>query len=116
MSDGPEYNLYYFDARGLAEPIRLILAHSGAQWKDHRTPLESIPATVPAEIKESKLTTAQFLLHSEILTVVTIPKYENMCRVLVRSSATIGIRGRAPDTVPSYHPLPFPQVQPDGQR
>jgi hypothetical protein len=48
--------LYYFDVRGLAEPIRMIFAIGGIEYEDIRAPLEQIPASLPAEFKESKST------------------------------------------------------------
>lgn len=45
----------YFNARGLAEPTRWILSHAGVDFEDIRAPLESIPSSLPPEIKESKL-------------------------------------------------------------
>jgi len=47
------FKLYYFDARGLAEPIRIILAYAGVKYEDIRAPLESIPGAIPKEIKDS---------------------------------------------------------------
>ncbi|KAG4076973.1 hypothetical protein HA402_015960 [Bradysia odoriphaga] len=41
-----EYIVHYFDIRGRAEPIRMILSYAGAKWKDQR-----IPSAIPAEIK-----------------------------------------------------------------
>lgn len=44
--------LTYFDARGLAEPIRWILAYGGEKFEDVRAPLV-IPPSIPPEIKNS---------------------------------------------------------------
>lgn len=51
------YKLYYFDARGLNEPLRMIFALGGVEYEDVRIPLGDIPPppTIPAEIKESKI-------------------------------------------------------------
>lgn len=45
--------LSYFDARGIGEPIRMILAYGGEEFEDIRAPM-SLPPTLPAEIKNSK--------------------------------------------------------------
>ncbi len=34
--DEADYRLVYFNSRGAAEPIRLLLAISGADWQDVR--------------------------------------------------------------------------------
>ncbi len=47
------YIVHYFDVRGRAEPIRLILSYAGAQWKDQRFSYDFPPA-IPAEIKASE--------------------------------------------------------------
>lgn len=49
-----QYIVHYFDARGRAEPIRMILAYAGADWKDQRIPYTSIPGVIPPEIKAGK--------------------------------------------------------------
>lgn len=46
--------LSYFDGRGLAEPTRWVLAHAGVEFEDVRVPLDSLPAVLPPEIKDSK--------------------------------------------------------------
>jgi len=46
-----EYIVHYFDIRGRAEPIRMILSYAGANWKDQRIPYNSFPTAVPPEIK-----------------------------------------------------------------
>jgi len=46
-----EYTLHYFDSRGLAEPIRLILAYGQANWKDVRIPVTDPPTPIPDDIK-----------------------------------------------------------------
>ena len=51
----PEYELTYFDSRGLAEPIRLLLSHVGADWRDNRISAAGPAAVVPDEIKTRKL-------------------------------------------------------------
>lgn len=48
-----QYTVHYFDVRGRAEPIRMILAYAGADWKDQRIPYDS-PAVIPPEIKAGK--------------------------------------------------------------
>jgi hypothetical protein len=47
---------YYFDARGIAEPIRMIFAVGGIEYEDIRAPVDitTVPTPLPAEIKESK--------------------------------------------------------------
>ncbi len=46
--------LYYFDGRGLAEPLRIIFAVGGVKYEDIRAPLTQIPMELPSEIKQSK--------------------------------------------------------------
>lgn len=46
--------LYYFDARGLMEPTRLVLAYGGEKFEEVRAPITGIPAVLPPEIKSSK--------------------------------------------------------------
>lgn len=46
-----KYTVHYFDVRGRAEPIRMILSYAGADWKDQRFPY---PGSIPAEIKAGK--------------------------------------------------------------
>lgn len=48
-----QYTVHYFDVRGRAEHIRMILAYAGADWKDQRIPYDS-PAVIPPEIKAGK--------------------------------------------------------------
>ena len=46
----PRYTLHYFDVRGRAEPIRLLLAHAGADWEDRSFAPQDWPrvkATMP---------------------------------------------------------------------
>lgn len=38
------YTLTYFGIRGLAEPIRLVLAYGGADYTDNRIEKENWPA------------------------------------------------------------------------
>lgn len=49
-----EYIVHYFDVRGRAEPIRMILSYAGAEWKDNRIPYNAYPAVIPPEIKAGK--------------------------------------------------------------
>lgn len=49
-----EHIVHYFDVRGRAEPIRMILAYAGAKWKDQRIPYNTFPAVIPTEIKSGK--------------------------------------------------------------
>ncbi|CAL8122957.1 unnamed protein product [Orchesella dallaii] len=44
--------LYYFDARGVAEPVRLILTYGGVEFEDIRAPLVSLPPVVPPGLKQ----------------------------------------------------------------
>jgi len=54
-----EYKLTYFDVKGLAEPIRLLLNLKKVQFEDVRLPfVPGQPGVIPAEIKE-KLTFGQ---------------------------------------------------------
>jgi hypothetical protein len=54
-----DYELSYYDARGLAEPIRYILALAekkhGITWKDERTPITQFPTQLPPDWKARKL-------------------------------------------------------------
>jgi len=43
--------LYYFDGRGICEPIRWILSYGGADFEDVRIPYNKFPPTLPPEIK-----------------------------------------------------------------
>ena len=45
-----QYKLYYFDARGRAEYIRLIFALAGVEYEDYRVPRDEWP-----EVKKSKI-------------------------------------------------------------
>ena len=49
-----EYKLYYFNSRGLAEPIRIIFAYAGVKYEDNRFPMSQIPAPMPEEFQKSK--------------------------------------------------------------
>ena len=54
----PEIKLTYFDARGRAEPARLLLAYSGLKYEDYRHPLPfDLRDCIPTEEwKEAKKT------------------------------------------------------------
>ena len=58
----PEYELTYFDAHGLGEPIRLLLSRVGADWKDNWIPAvpSSGPPQIPDDIKSRE--TSSFLV------------------------------------------------------
>ncbi|CAL8068830.1 unnamed protein product [Calicophoron daubneyi] len=43
----PKYKLVYFNARGRAEPIRLVFAMLGIQFEDHRIERQEWPALKP---------------------------------------------------------------------
>jgi len=43
--------LYYFDGRGICEPIRWILSYGGIDFEDNRVPVDKFPPTLPPEIK-----------------------------------------------------------------
>ncbi len=46
--------LYYFDARGICEPIRMILSYGGIEFEDIRAPVITFPPSLPSEVKSSK--------------------------------------------------------------
>lgn len=49
-----KYIVHYFNVRGRAEPIRMILSYAGADWEDKRFSYTSSPAPIPPEIKAGK--------------------------------------------------------------
>ena len=50
-----KYEVTYFDIRGLAEPIRILLTYIGADWKDNRLPYAGMgKASIPDDVKASK--------------------------------------------------------------
>ncbi|XP_031619643.1 glutathione S-transferase-like [Contarinia nasturtii] len=46
-SENPTYKFYYFNFRGLGEPIRLLLAYGGIEYEDVRIPKEEWPEHKP---------------------------------------------------------------------
>jgi len=42
---------YYFDGRGIGEPIRMIFAYGGIDFEDIRIPYDKFPPTLPQDIK-----------------------------------------------------------------
>ena len=58
MSQTPKYTLYYFDARGRGEPIRLLLAYVGAAFTDHGVAafLRLLGAGGPSAVADNVLT------------------------------------------------------------
>ena len=44
------YTLHYFDLYARGEAIRLLLAHSGAKWEDHRIQFNDWPAIKPTMV------------------------------------------------------------------
>lgn len=49
------YKLYYFDARGLCEPLRWIFEIGGVNFEEERFPVTLPQPMLPPEIKASKL-------------------------------------------------------------
>jgi len=47
------FKLYYFNTRGLVEPIRIMLSYGGIDFEDIRAPLEKFPAILPEDMKQS---------------------------------------------------------------
>lgn len=43
-SENPTFKLTYFNIRGLAEPIRFLLAYGGIEYEDNRIEREEWPA------------------------------------------------------------------------
>ena len=44
----PEYKFYYFGLHARGEPIRMLLAHAGADWEDVRVTFEEWPQLKPS--------------------------------------------------------------------
>ena len=44
-----EIKLTYFNARGRAEPSRLLMAYSGVEYEDHRITREEWPELKPSK-------------------------------------------------------------------
>ncbi|CAG7837629.1 unnamed protein product [Allacma fusca] len=57
VNDSTHYELYYYNSRGLAEPIRFLLSYGGASFDDIRTPVTCFsPITpLPEEWRASSL-------------------------------------------------------------
>ncbi|CAG7717678.1 unnamed protein product, partial [Allacma fusca] len=60
-----EYTFTYFDARGIAESVRYILAYSGANWKENRIPViapgqSPIPDEVKARLRFGQIPLLEF--------------------------------------------------------
>ena len=43
----PEYTLHYFGLGARGEPLRMMLAHAGADWEDHRVQQGDWPKIKP---------------------------------------------------------------------
>ena len=50
----PSYKLTYFNARGVAEPSRIILAYNGVEFEDVRVEREQWPAMKDSEYTASR--------------------------------------------------------------
>lgn len=84
------YTLHYFDTRGRAEPIRLLLSHVGASWEDHGFPNTDWP-----KLKgEMPLGQAPVLVEHRESGDVKIPQTMAIIRHLAR---VYGVEGKTED-------------------
>lgn len=74
------YTLHYFDTRGRAEPIRLLLSHVGADWEDHGIQRQDWPAAKPG----MPLGQAPVLVEHRDGVDVKIPQSQAILRHLAR--------------------------------